>query len=182
MLVWGLAAFSASCFMNAFMSHDYAGPQLIATMLVRSIGQPFIMVPMSSLSTAGIEAENAGSASALFNMMRNLGGSFGIAGLSTLLTQREQFHSERIGESFTAVGTNTQQFLSQAAAGFQHHGYTHFNAHQAAIESLAHRIKIEAYVQAFNDCFLALGIVLAIAAVFAIFLKKADPGAHSMAE
>ncbi len=182
MLVWGLAAFSASCFMNAFMSHDYAGPQLVAAMLVRAIGQPFIMVPMSSLSTAGMEAENAGSASALFNMMRNLGGSFGIAGLSTLLTQREQFHSERIGEAYTAVGTNTQQFLHQAMDKFQQHGYTHFTAHQAAVEQLAHRIKVEAYVQAFNDCFLALGIVLAIAAVFAIFLKKADPNAHSMAE
>ncbi len=182
LLVWGLVAFAASCFMNAFMSHDYAGPQLIAAMLVRSIGQPFIMVPMSSLSTTGIEAENAGSASALFNMMRNLGGSFGIAGLSTLLTQREQFHSERIGESFTAVGANTHQFLNQAAAGFQHHGYSHFNAYQAAIESLAHRIKIEAYVQAFNDCFLALGIILLTAAVVSIFLKKAEPGAHSIAE
>ncbi len=51
LLVWGLGAFSASCFMNAFVSHDYSGPQLIAAMLVRAIGQPFIMVPLSSLST-----------------------------------------------------------------------------------------------------------------------------------
>lgn len=182
LLVWGLGAFSVSCFMNAFMSHDYSGPQLIAAMLVRAIGQPFIMVPLSSLSTAGIEAENAPTASSLFNMMRNLGGSFGIAGLSTILTQREQFHSERIGESFTAVGANTQQFLNQAAAGFKHHGYSQFNAHQAAIESLAHRIKVEAYVQAFNDCFLALGVILLIAAIVAMFLKKVEPGAHSMAE
>lgn len=115
-------------------------------------------------------------------MMRSLGGSFGIAGLSTLLTQREQFHSERIGESFTAVGLNTQQFLNKAMDKFQQHGYSHFNAHQAAIEQLAHRMKIEAYVQSFNDCFLALGIVLAIAAIAAIFMKKADPNAHSVAE
>ena len=182
MLVGGLAAFSASCFMNAFMSHDYSGPQLIAAMLVRALGQPFIMVPLSSLATAGIKAKDTGSASSLFNMMRNLGGSFGIAGLSTMLTQREQFHSARIGEAYTAVGLNTQQFVHQAMEKFQHQGYTQFNAHQAAIEQLAHRIKIEAYVQAFNDCFLALGIVLAIAAVFAVFLKKTEPGAHSMAE
>jgi len=56
------------------------------------------------------------------------------------------------------------------------------NAHQAAIESLAHRIKIEAYVQAFNDCFLALGVILLIAAIVAMFLKKVEPGAHSVAE
>lgn len=182
MLVCGLAAFSASCFMNAFMSHDYAGPQLIAAMLVRALGQPFIMVPLSSLSTAGISSEDTGSASSLFNMMRNLGGSFGIAGLSTLLTQREQFHSERIGEAYTSVGLNTQQFLNQVMEKLQHQGMSQFSAHQAAVEQLAHRIKVEAYVQSFNDCFLALGIVLAIAAVFAVFLKKIEPGAHAMAE
>lgn len=182
MLVVGLALFSASCFMNAFMSHDYSGPQLIAAMLVRSLGQPLIMVPLSTLTTAGIAQEEAPTASSLFNMMRNLGGSFGIAGLSTILTQREQFHSERIGESFTAVGLNTQQFLSQAMEKFQQHGYSQYSAHQAAIEQLAHRIKVEAYVQSFNDCFLALGIVLLTAAIVAMFLKKADPNAHSMAE
>ncbi|MFX4454792.1 hypothetical protein ABTA67_20165, partial [Acinetobacter baumannii] len=78
------------------MSHDYAGEQLIVSMLVRALGQPFIMVPLSGLATAGIEKSQTGSASALFNMMRNLGGSVGIALASTLLTQREQFHSERI--------------------------------------------------------------------------------------
>lgn len=182
LLIWGLTAFSISSFMNAFMSHDYAGPEMIAAMLIRSIGQPFIMVTLSLLSTAGIEAKDAASASAQFNMMRNLGGSFGIAGLSTLLTQREQFHSERIGEAFTATNLYTQQFLNQAMDKFQQHGYSHFSAHQAAVQQLAHRIKIEAYVQSFNDCFLALGVVLAIAAVFAIFLKKASFDAHAMVE
>src|SRR5262249_37617843 len=97
----GLLLFASSSLMNAFMTHDHAGPQLIASLLVRAIGQPLIMVPLSTIATGGIEKAEVGSASALFNMMRNLGGSIGIALISTFLTQREHFHSARIGESIT---------------------------------------------------------------------------------
>src|SRR5215471_9230621 len=72
---FGMVTFSISCAMNGFMSHDYAGEQLVSSMLVRALGLPFIITPLSALSTGGIEKEQAGSASALFNMMRNLGGS-----------------------------------------------------------------------------------------------------------
>jgi len=45
------------------------------------------------MTTAGIEHENSGSASALFNMMRNLGGAVGVTALQTFLSKRGQFHS-----------------------------------------------------------------------------------------
>ena len=51
------------------------------------------MTPLSAIAVAGIEREHAGSASALFNMSRNLGGAIGIAVLQTVLTAREHFHS-----------------------------------------------------------------------------------------
>ncbi len=50
-----------------------------------------------------MERENAGSASALFNMMRNLGGAIGIAGLQTFLTKREQYPFQRADAVGVAV-------------------------------------------------------------------------------
>src|SRR2546430_1580125 len=68
----GFALFAASNFMNITMTNDYAADQLFWPNVVRDVGQALCFAPMSAVATAGIEAENAGSASALFNMMRNL--------------------------------------------------------------------------------------------------------------
>jgi len=73
----GFALFAASNFMNITMTNDYAADQLFWPNVVRAVGQALCFAPLSAVATAGIEAENAGSASALFNMMRNLGGAIG---------------------------------------------------------------------------------------------------------
>jgi DHA2 family multidrug resistance protein len=75
------------------------------------------MVPLSAVTTSGMaKGHESGVASALFNMMRNIGGSIGIAGLSTLPSVRERFHSERIEESVTVYSDALQQRLQQLAA------------------------------------------------------------------
>ncbi len=85
--------------MNIDMTSDYAADQLLWPNVVRAVGQALVFTPLSAVATAGIEPENAGSASALFNMMRNLGGAVGIAVLQTFLTKREQFHSNVLTQS-----------------------------------------------------------------------------------
>jgi DHA2 family multidrug resistance protein len=98
-IIAGFALFAASNFMNIHMTPDYAGPQFFWPNIVRAVGQALLMVPLSAVATAGIEAENAGSASALFNMTRNIGGAFGIALLQTFVSKREQYHSNVLSHS-----------------------------------------------------------------------------------
>lgn len=182
LLCFGLGAFGSSCLLNAFMSHDYAGPQLITSMLVRAIGQPFIMVPLSAMATAGIEKEQVGSASALFNMMRNLGGSVGTAVASTLVTQREQFHSVRLNEHITDYDLAVRNFITDATARLHHAGATLAVAHDQAVGVLASKIRNEAYVMAFNDAFASVAVVLFIAVIAAMLLQKPQGQLHAAAE
>ena len=104
----GFALFAASNFMNIHMTNDYATDQLFWPNVVRAFGQALVFAPLSAVATAGIEAENAGSASGLFNMMRNLGGAVGIALLQTLLTKREQYHSNVLMQSVSMLEQATQ--------------------------------------------------------------------------
>src|SRR5262249_32393989 len=73
----GLALFAASNFMNVDLTSVYAADQLLWPNIVRAIGQALVLVPLSALAVAGIEPARAGSASALYNVMRNLGGAVG---------------------------------------------------------------------------------------------------------
>jgi DHA2 family multidrug resistance protein len=115
-----------------------------------------MILPLTSIATANIEKAQAGSASGLFNMMRNLGGSVGIAALSTLLTRREQFHSQRVGEAVSLYSPQTQQRIDQLTQFFTSRGTDPSTAHNQALKAIANTIQREAYVMAYNDCFTLL--------------------------
>src|SRR5580704_13830708 len=118
----GFALFAASNFMNIYMTNDYAGDQLFWANVVRAAGQALVFAPLSAVATAGIEAENAGSASGLFNMMRNLGGAVGIAMLQTFLTKREQYHSNVLTQSVSLLEQATQARVEKLTQYFMSHG------------------------------------------------------------
>ncbi|TPL23386.1 multidrug efflux MFS transporter [Mesorhizobium sp. B2-4-9] len=179
----GFALFAASNFMNIHMSAAYASDQLFLPNIVRAIGQALILAPLSSIATSGMENENAGSASALFNMTRNLGGAVGIALLQTFLTKREQYHSNVLVQSVSAFEEATRVRIERLTAYFHSHGINdQALAAQKAIVAIALRARQQAYVMAFNDTFFLLGVSLTIALAAVLLLKKpghiAAGGAH----
>jgi DHA2 family multidrug resistance protein len=169
----GVLFFGGSSFLTAHLDMNFAGPQFYLPLVVRAIGQPLIMVPLSAVTTSGMaKGRESGAASALFNMMRNIGGSIGIAGLSTLLSVRERFHSERIGESVTLYSSAVQGRLHQSAAYFMSGGSDPSSAERRAIGAIGGLVRREAFLLAYSDCFLVLGCVLLASAIALFFMKK----------
>jgi MFS transporter, DHA2 family, multidrug resistance protein len=179
----GFALFAASNFMNIYMTTDYATDQLFWPDVVRAIGQALVMAPLSAVATAGIEPENAGSASGLFNMMRNLGGAVGIAVLQTFLTKREQFHSNVLMQSVSVFEQATRTRMEQLTQYFMNHGVIDRNdAMHRAYVAIGHVVQKQAFIQAFSDTFYLLGAALIVALIATLLLKKPDHmssgGAH----
>jgi DHA2 family multidrug resistance protein len=179
----GFALFAASNFMNIYMSNDYAGDQLFWANVVRAVGQALVFAPLSGVATAGIEAENARSASALFNMIRNLGGAMGIAGLQTLLTKREQYHSNVLSQSVSVLEQATRTRLDQLTQYFMSHGVIErVDATHRAYVAIGKIIQKQAFILGFSDTFYTLGMALIIALLAGLLLKKPDRldagGAH----
>jgi DHA2 family multidrug resistance protein len=179
----GLAVFAGSNFMNIGMTPDYAADQLFWPNIVRAIGQALVFAPLSAVATAGIEPENAGSASGLFNMMRNLGGAFGIAMLQTILTKREQYHSNVLTQSVSLFEQTTRTRIEKLTQYFISHGITdHAEASHRAVVAIGKIVQKQAYILAFSDTFYLLGAALIVALIAACLLKKADHleagGAH----
>jgi MFS transporter, DHA2 family, multidrug resistance protein len=179
----GFALFAASNFMNISMTTDYAADQLFWPNVVRAVGQALVLTPLSAVATAGIEAENAGSASGLFNMMRNLGGAVGIAVLQTLLTKREQYHSNVLMQSVSLLEQATRNRLDQLTQYFMNHGaIDRTDALQRATIAIGHVVQKQAFILAFSDTFYLLGATLIVALAATLLLKKPDHlasgGAH----
>jgi len=181
LLTLGLALFSGSSFMNAAMTNLTAYDQLILAQLVRAMGMPLVIVPLTSLATGHIGPQQAGSASALYNMFRNLGGSIGIALLATQLDLREKFHSVRLGEAVSLFHPATNERLDTLTQQFIARGAEAVAAAQQAVGALAGTVRREAYVMAYGDCFYLIGVLL-LAMVLLVWMcggaKGATLGGH----
>jgi DHA2 family multidrug resistance protein len=163
--------------MNIHLSLDVAGDQFFWPNVVRAIGQSMVMAPLSALATAGIERESAASASALFNMTRNLGGAIGIAVLQTFLTKREQFHSNVITSSVSLFSEATRQRVDQLQAYLLAHGVSDpATAWHGAVVATGREVRQQAYLMAYSDAFFLMGLGVAAAALAVLLLKKVVPG------
>jgi DHA2 family multidrug resistance protein len=179
----GFALFAAGNFMNIYMTADYGSDQLFWPNVVRAIGQALAFAPLSAVATASIEAENAGSASGLFNMMRNLGGAVGIAMLQTFVTKREQYHSNVLMQSVSLLEQATRTRIEALTQYFISHGAAdRAEASHRAVVAIGHIVQKQAFILAFSDTFYLLGAALMVALMAALLLKKPDHlatgGAH----
>jgi len=173
----GISIFAISCFMNITLSANNAGDQFWIPNIVRAIGQALVLTPITAITTAGIAPADAAAASGLTNMLRNLGGAVGTASLGTILTKREQFHSNIIGQSITLTRDEVRDRLTQLSGYFTQHGVTDpAVASQKAIVALGQVVKRQALIMGFSDTFAVIGVVLALAALALLFTKKPQAG------
>jgi DHA2 family multidrug resistance protein len=177
----GLLVFSLSCFMNIYLDQNYAGPQLFWPNIVRALGQAIILTPLSAIAMIGIAPAEAGAASGLFNMLRNLGGAIGTAVIETFFTKREQFHSAIITPNVSLLEPATRSRLADLQQYFMSHGFPDPAAalHRAII-SVGETIRAQATIMGYGDCFALLGVVLIIAILPIALLKKAPSPAATL--
>lgn len=169
----GLSLFAASCFMNTTLSPDTAGDQLWVPNIVRAIGQALVLTPITTITTAGIAPSEAGAASGLSNMLRNLGGAVGTAALGTILTKREQFHSNIIGQSVTIYREEVRQRIADLTHDFVSHGVSDPDvAQRKALVALGSAVRRQALIMGFSDTYAILGVLLVVAALSLLFTRK----------
>ena len=181
MILVGLSIFALSCFRTAVMTVNFSGEQLISSQFLRAFGLPLVFIPLSSLATAGLDKKQAPSASSLFNMLRNLGGSLGIALMATLLTQRQQLHSARIGESVTIYDPQVQERINMLTQAMVARGADLVTAKNQALQAISHSIRQQSTIMAFNDCFYLFGFVLLAGGLVILLARKSstvDMSAH----
>jgi DHA2 family multidrug resistance protein len=155
------------------LSPDFSGDQFMLSNVVRAFAQVLVMTPLAALATGNIERQFVGSAAAIFNMMRNLGGAIGIALLQTFISHREQYHSEIISTQVNVFSQATsaklqnltQHFLSVASADPA-------RAQHQAFMTVGTQIKTQASLLAFADTIWLQGACLFAAFVVVLFFKR----------
>ena len=162
----GFALFGLSSFASGALNPDFAGDQFHPIQIIRAIGQPLIMVTISLIATAYVQPQDAGSASSLFNILRNLGGAIGIALLATLLDSRTKVYFDYLREALVPTNPAVAERLSILTA--------QLGSEQAALGRLSEIAHQQAMIMAYNDAFHFVGIALVISMV-AVLLTRPLP-------
>jgi DHA2 family multidrug resistance protein len=147
----------------------------MTSLYLRGFSLGMIFTPLSTVAIIDIPREKMAQAAGLSNVVRQLGGSFGVAILATLLTTRVNYHSQIYGQS---IETNSQSYkntIVNISYYLQHQaGYAQSKALQLSRSAILSQVNKEAYIQAIDDDFMIAGIVtlLCIIPVFWIHDKK----------
>jgi DHA2 family multidrug resistance protein len=141
--------------------------------IIQGAGLAMLFVPLSVTAFSYIPTEKTGQGTGLFNLMRNLGGSFGIALATTMLQRREQFHHSRLGEALTAHSPQVQARLHELVQMLVQKGYDQVLATKKAIGMLAFELDRQATAMAFVDDFRIFGYMAILTAVLVLTMRKA---------
>jgi DHA2 family multidrug resistance protein len=150
--------------------------------LVTGIGSGLSFVPLSAIALGSVPSEKLASASGLYNLMRNTGGSAGIAVASTFLLHRAQLHQATLVEHVYVTNPAFQRALGHATDMATAAGTAPGAAEQTATGMIYRLIQLQAAVLSFEDVFLVLTVFTIATLPFLLMLGnarvKAAAGGH----
>ncbi|MDF3047643.1 MAG: oxidoreductase [Candidatus Midichloriaceae bacterium] len=134
------------------------------------MGLPFLFIPISTLAFQNISKQNNNKASAIYSLARNLGGTFGISIITTLVTRRQQVHQSYLGEHLTEHDPAVQEKINAMAKTMIDHGISSAGAKEQARGMMYQNLQDQAAFLAYQDAFIFLGY-MAFAFVVILWLK-----------
>ncbi len=142
----------------------------------QGLGLSAIFVPLTTISMDPISREKMGNATSLFNLMRNLGGSIGIAVTGTLLSRNTQAYVNVFGANVDAYSPNTQRAFDAARGGFMAGGADPVTATQRAYGALFGMVQQQASMVSFVQLFRLLGGIFLLLIPLILLMKRPRGG------
>jgi DHA2 family multidrug resistance protein len=145
---------------------------------IQGFGLSMVFVPLTTISMAPVPREAMGNATSLYNLMRNLGGSMGIAVITMINTRYQQKYINILGAHVTAGSSPTNQWLNAMRSLYLGTGSGPGLADQRAYASLFGVVQRQAAMRAFVDLFMLLTIVFFLMIPLTLIMRKPNPGAN----
>jgi DHA2 family multidrug resistance protein len=150
--------------------------------LLQGVGMSLLFVPLTTVSMATIAPERMGFATSLFNLMRNIGGSIGIAVTGTMLARRRQAFGALLGEHITIFDPTTAQVLAQLKAAFMARSADAVTATNQAYVALYGMVQRQAAMVSFVMIFRLLGLLFLVMIPLVFIMRRPKGGSQPITE
>ena len=171
LLFFGLVLGSITMFDLSGLNLNSGYWNILRPQIFQGIALSFLFIPLMAASMAHISKERMGNATSIFNLTRNIGGSLGIALMTTFLARRGQVHQNHLVSHITAGDLRTRQMLAGLASRFHSAGSDSYTASRKALAALSRIVQQQASMLAFVEAFWIMGVIF-LAMVPFIFLMR----------
>ncbi|MEG3936704.1 DHA2 family efflux MFS transporter permease subunit [Microcoleus sp. S36b_A3] len=177
LIALGACGTAAVMFELAKITPQTGTDNLFWPLIWRGATTVLMFLPLSLATLGSIPKEDVSAGSGFYNLTRQLGGSIGIAILTSLLAQREAFHRAILLAKLTPYDPETTERLSALIGLFQSRGSDAATAEQQALAALSQLVNTQAAVLSYADIFRFVGIVFLCSLPLLLFLGKGGAGA-----
>ncbi len=129
-------------------------------LVIRGVGMALLFVPLTTLAIQDLKGPELGQGTGLNNMMRQLGGSFGIAALTTLIHIRQGFHRTMLLSNINEYNNTFNQQLQALKAGFLAKGATLENATHMAYKAIDGKVIRQTLLLTYDDAYWIAGLIM----------------------
>src|SRR5580704_4156350 len=176
-LAGGLFLGALSTWQLARLSLDVGYWDLFWPQAIQGFGLSMVFVPLTTISMNPVPREAMGNATSLFNLMRNLGGSVGIASVAMMNTRFQQKYTAILGEHVNATDPQATQMFGGLRSMFLASGSGAGLADQRAYASLFGLVERQAAMRAFVDLFYLLTLAFLAMIPLILIMRKPKVGA-----
>jgi len=149
--------------------------------LIQGVSMALLFVPLTTITMDPIPNAEMGNATSIFNLMRNIGGSTGIAVVTTILERRTQMHVNTLGAHVTPYDLGTRLMLQNIQKGLMERGADSVTALRQSYGALFGMVQRQAAMISFNEVFWLLGIIFLAVMPFIFVLKRPTHRPEGMA-
>ncbi len=181
LIAFGMTLTTLGMVMTSLLTPQTDYYTFVLMRILQVSGLPFLFVPISTMAFSAIPKEKSNKASALYSLMRNLGGSFGIAIILSYLTQREPVHQTQLAEHLVASDGVYQASLASATHALMAGGLTPGEASATATGSLYQLLIHQSVILAYSDAFQLFALVTGLLIVWTFFLPRNKIHSRSVA-
>lgn len=179
----GMAVF----FLYSLLTYKIITPQTGAdnfywVLMIRGVGLGLLSVPISTMALSTLKGAEIGQGAAFSGMARQLGGSFGVALISTYLSRDIIFHRNNLVSHLDRFDPDVQARVNGIAAGLQAKGMASNTALKTAYQMLDGSVSVQATVMSYMDIFLYVGIMFLVCVPFVLLFIKRSKAKLSLAD
>ncbi|MFB3814157.1 MAG: DHA2 family efflux MFS transporter permease subunit [Terriglobales bacterium] len=175
LVAFGLVLGAVTMFQLAGLNLNAGYWDVFWPQVIQGVALSFLFIPILAASVARIPKEKMGNATSILSLMRNLGGSFGIAVMTTFLARRSQFHQSRLVENVTVYDEATRQLFAGLWRSMQAQGADGYTATRQALGAIYGMVQRHAAMLSFVDAFWVMGVVFALMLPFVAVLRNPHP-------
>ena len=167
-----LVFFIFTFWMHNIITPDTGEEHMFWPLFLRGIGLGLLFVPITTLSLSTLKGKQIGEGAAFTGMMRQLGGSFGIAIITTFITRFTQEHRVNLNSHLNVTSLEVQQRIQQLQQGFMSKGFTSNEALGKAYQVMDLTILQQSTVMSYMDIFMYLGVMFLFCIPIIFFIKR----------